>query len=92
MNDMLKLSNYVCGKFYSVIYNKFDQKISTVGMLLNYANGNIVLLSTDGIYHIRYNDIIFLSPIKNFPLNRCSEEFQELIKFFNKDEGEQHEN
>ena len=81
MNDMLKLSNYVCNKFYSVLYKKYDQEVSTVGILLNYASGNIDLLSVDGIYHIRYSDIMFMGPIKNFPLDKCSEEFQDIVKW-----------
>lgn len=81
MNDMLKFSNYVCGKFYSVIYKKLNQEISTVGMLINYASGNIDLLSIDGIYHINYNDIVFMGPVKNFPLDKCSEEFQNIVKW-----------
>ena len=84
MYNMGAVTSYVCDKYYYVVYkndNLIERPIK--GLLLNYASGNIVLLADEGIYHIKYNDIILMKPIKNFPLERCSEEFQKLIQSFN---------
>ena len=50
-------------------------------MLLNYYSGNIVLLSEDGIYHMKYQDIIFMKPINISSLNKVNIEYKELLKF-----------
>ena len=84
MYNMGAVTSYVCDKYYYVVYkndNLIERRIK--GLLLNYASGNIVLLADEGIYHIKYNDIILMKPIKNFTLERCSEEFQKLIQSFN---------
>ena len=87
MYNMGAVTSYVCDKYYYVVY-KHDDFIEhpIKGLLLNYASGNIVLLADEGIYHIKYNDIILMRPIKVFPLEKCSEEFQKLIKSFNTEE------
>ena len=87
MYDIGAVTGYVCDKYYYVVYkndNLIEHPIK--GLLLNYASGNIVLLADEGVYHIRYNDIIFMKPIRSFPLERCSEEFQKLIKSFETEE------
>ena len=50
MFDMGKVTEYVCDKYYYVVYkndNLIEHPIN--GLLLNYASGNIVLLAEDGI-------------------------------------------
>lgn len=86
MFNMGAVTSYVCDKYYYVVY-KNDNLIKhpIKGLLLNYASGNIVLLADEGIYHIQYKDIILMKPIKVFPLEKCSDEFQRLIKSFNND-------
>ena len=87
MYDIGAVTGYVCDKYYYVVYkndNLIEHPIK--GLLLNYASGNIVLLADEGVYHIRYNDIILMKPIRSFPLERCSEEFQKLIKSFETEE------
>lgn len=83
MYDMGAVTGYVCDRFYYVKYqNDSLIDIAVKGLLLNYASGNIVLLADEGIYHIKYGDILFMKPIKNFPLEKCSEEFKNLIQSF----------
>ena len=88
MYHAIEVTNYVCEKFYYIRYRN-DSYIDSqvIGFLLNYASGTIVLLADEGVYHIKYNDILFMKPIKNFPLEKCSEEFQKLIKSFNSEEN-----
>jgi hypothetical protein len=90
MYDIGAVTGYVCDKYYYVVYkndNLIEHPIK--GLLLNYASGNIVLLADEGVYHITYNDIILMKPISSFPLERCSEESQKLIKPFETErEGE----
>ena len=83
MYNMGAVTEYVCDKYYYVVY-KNDNLIEhpIVGLLLNYASGNIVLLADEGVYHIRYNDIILMKPIKNFPLEKCSGRFRDMIESF----------
>lgn len=87
MINIDKAFNYACDKYYCVIYDinhcGHEQKVE--GLLLNYASGNIVMLSNDGIYHIRYKDIVFMKPTKP-RIDKLSEEFKSLLKSFN---GEQ---
>lgn len=80
------ITDYVCNKYYYVVYNNCNLTKSIQGLLLNYANGNIVLLADEGIYHIRYSNILFMKPIKDLPLKKCSKEFQKLIKSLNIEE------
>jgi hypothetical protein len=83
MFNMAAVTEYVCDKYYYVVYkndNLIEHPIR--GLLLNYASGNIVLLAEEGVYHIRYNDILLMKPIKVFPLEKCDEKFQNLIQSF----------
>ena len=83
------VTGYVCGKFYYVKYlNDGFIDVSIKGLLLNYASGDIVLLADEGVYHIKYSNILFMKPIKKFPLDKCSEEFQNLIKSFDTKDDE----
>ena len=83
------VTGYICGNFYYVQYqNDGFIDVAVKGLLLNYASGNIVLLADEGVYHIKYNDILFMKPIKKFPLEKCSEEFQKLIQSFSSEEDE----
>lgn len=73
------ICEYVCNKYYAIQYNHDGYKSTVKGLLLNYYSGNVVLLSEDGIYHLKYQDIIFMKPVK--PLfNKFSLNFKELLK------------
>lgn len=75
------ICEYACNKYYVVDYNHNGYKSTVKGMLLNYYSGNIVLLSEDGIYHMKYQDIIFMKPINISSLSKASVEYKELLKF-----------
>ena len=75
------ICEYTCNKYYAVDYNHNGYKSTVKGMLLNYYSGNIVLLSEDGIYHMKYQDIIFMKPINISSLSKTSVEYKELLKF-----------
>ena len=83
MFDMAKVTSYICNRYHLVVYDKgqcgYEQKAE--GLLLNYASGNIVLLSEHGIYHIKYKDIAFMKPIKP-PMDKFSEDFRNLLMSF----------
>lgn len=74
---------YACDKYYFIIYDRghcgYEQRVE--GILLNYASGNVILLADKGMYHIKYNDIVFMKPIEP-SVDRLSEEFKELLKSF----------
>ena len=86
MLNMDKAFEYACDKYYHVIYDRdrcgYEQRVE--GLLLNYASGSVVLLSDKGMYHIKYKDIVFMKPIEP-PVDKLSEEFKELLKFFKED-------
>lgn len=83
---MDKAFEYACDKYYYVIYDRdrcgYEQRVE--GLLLNYASGNVVLLSDKGMYHIKYKDIVFMKPIEP-PVDKFSDEFKELLKSFKED-------
>lgn len=86
MFDMSKVCEYVCDRYYHVVYSlgQYDVEQSVHGLLLNYYSGNVVLLSEKGIYHIKYKDIVFMRPVE--PLtNKLSKEFNELLESFRED-------
>lgn len=80
MQNIDKAFEYACGKYYRVFYDKdhdgYEKKAE--GILLNYASGNIVLLSGKGMYHIKYRDTVLMEPIEPRTDN-LSEEFKELL-------------
>ena len=78
--------NFVCGRYYLVEYKYCDIILGVKGLLENYYNGNIVLLAEDGIYHIKYKDIMFMQPIKMPPLDKFNERYQKLLKVLQKDD------
>lgn len=82
MCDMKNLAEYVCGKFYYVVYtdNNSTEYPPIKGLLVNYNNGNIVLLVDGGIYHISYSNILLMKPIVNFSIGKCSKEYQKVIQ------------
>ena len=86
LDNLDKAFEYACGKYYSITYDRehcgYEQRVE--GFLLNYAGGNIVLLSDKGIYHIKYKDIIFMRPVDP-RMDKLSSEFKELIESFKKD-------
>lgn len=86
MLNMDKAFGYACDKYCLVIYDRehcgHEQRIE--GLLLNYASGNVVLLADEGMYHIKYKDIVFMKPIEP-SVDKLSEEFKELLKSFKED-------
>ena len=86
VDNILKAFDYACGKYYIVVYDRdhigYEQKVH--GLLLNYASGNVVLLSDKGMYHFKYKDVIFMRPIEP-PMDELSEEFKEVLESFKKD-------
>ena len=84
-----KAFSYACDKYYLVIYD-VDHRgcdLKAEGLLLNYAKGDITLLSDKGMYHIKYSDIIFMKPIKP-NMDKLSEEFKEILELFKKDNNQ----
>lgn len=81
MYNVNMVNKYICGKYYHVIYDRdhcgYERRVE--GLLLNYANGNVDLLSEKGVYHIKYNDIIFMAPIEPHA-DKLSKEFKELLE------------
>ena len=55
-------------------------QLTAEGVLINYNSGNIVLLSQNGIYHIKYKDILFMQPTKVLKLENYTKEFQDLLQ------------
>ena len=62
------LCNYACGRYYYVEYKRNGIEFNVKGLLEHYYSGNVVLLSENGIYHIKHKDIIFMKPIKKMSL------------------------
>lgn len=83
MINMAAVTEYVCDRYYRVIYkrDRYSEEQRVCGVLLNYNSGNIVLLSEKGIHHIMNNDILFMEPTK-VPVDWITEEFKELLKSF----------
>lgn len=88
MKNMDKAFGYACDKYYHVIYDRdhYGHEQRAEGLLLNYASGNIVLLSDKGMYHIKYKDVIFMKPIEP-PMNKLSEEFKEVLESFKENDN-----
>ena len=59
------ICEYVCNKYYAIQYNHDGYKSTIKGILLNYYSGNVVLLSEDGVYHLKYQDIVFTAYSSN---------------------------
>lgn len=74
------ICEYVCNKYYAIQYNHDGYKSTVKGLLLNYYSGNVVLLSEDGIYHLKYRDIIFMKPVNILSLDKFNPEYKELLK------------
>lgn len=66
-------------KYYVVQYNHDGYESTVKGLLLNYDSGNIVLLSKDGIYYLKYRDIVFMKPVKNLSLDKFNPEYKEIL-------------
>ena len=74
------ICGYVCDRYYIIDYNHYGYTLTVKGFLLNYYNGNIVLLSEDGIYHLKYKDIVFMKPVDTPSLDKFSPEYKKLLK------------
>ena len=57
---------YACDKCY---YVETSYYAVYRGILLNYNNGNIVLLSTKGMVHLPYNEIYRMYPLSKIPFD-----------------------
>lgn len=88
MKNIDKALEYACDKYYHIIYDRdhqgYEQRVE--GLLLNYASGNIVLLSDKGMYHIKNRDIVFMKPIEP-PINKLSKKFKEVLESFKENGG-----
>ena len=73
------ICEYACNRYYIVEYNHDGYNSTVKGFLLNYYNGNIVLLAEDGVYHLKYKDIIFMRPARVFSLDKYPE-YREVLK------------
>lgn len=80
MRHLDRISEYVCGRYYRVVFKNDYLEKSISGLLINYAGGNIVLLSEEGIYHIKYKDIISMHPIKVFNFKEFNDDYREIIE------------
>lgn len=78
--------NFACGRYYLVEYKYCDVVLDVKGLLENYYGGNVVLLAEDGIYHIKYKDIVFMKPLKMPSLDKFNERYQELLKALQEDD------
>jgi hypothetical protein len=85
MKRETSICKYVCDRYYIVDYNYYGCETTVKGLLLNYYSGNIVLLSEEGIYHIKYKDVLFMKPIKMPSLDKFNEGYQELLKVLQED-------
>ena len=80
---MYHLDKYVCDKYY-----KIETKVHGIvhgiytGYMLNYNWGNIIMVSPKGIYHITYNDVYYVIPLKKAP----NEEFEAMVEEIKKGE------
>ena len=74
------ICEYACDRYYVIDYNHYGYVSTVKGLLLNYYNGNIVLLSEDGIYHLKYKDIVFMKPVNIPSLDKFSPKYKELLK------------
>ena len=50
--------------------------------MLNYNWGNIIMVSPKGIYHIPYDDVYYVIPLKKAP----NEEFEAMVEEIKKGE------
>ena len=80
------ICGYVCDRCYVVDYDHNGYTSTIKGFLLNYYNGNVVLLSEDGIYHLKYKDIVFMKPAKVLSFDKFSSEYKELLKILQEDD------
>ena len=77
MKDMSILMEYACNRMYCI---DIKERGPIKGLLMNYNNGNIILLSEAGIYHILYNDIVSMRPISyNIALKNCNKNYIKAI-------------
>ena len=78
--------NFVCGRYYLVEYKYCDVILDIKGLLENYYGGNVILLAEDGVYHIKYKDIVHMRPVKMPSLDKFNERYQELLKSLQEDD------
>lgn len=70
---MYVLNKAVCDKYYLVQYchNHYIEDIK--GYLWNYNSGNIVLVTNEGVYYIKREEVLFMRPIKPFDIKGIEE-------------------
>ena len=73
---MYVLNKAVCDKYYLVQYchNHYIEDIK--GYLWNYNSGNIVLVTNEGVYYIKREEVLFMRPIKPFDIEVIEEKEQ----------------
>ena len=76
---MYYLDKYVCDKYYKI---ETKGHIIYTGYMLNYNWGNIIMVSPKGIYHIPYEDVYYVFPLKKAP----NEEFEIMVEEIKKGE------
>ena len=76
---MYHLDKYVCDKYYRI---ETKEHCIYTGYMLNYNWGNIIMVSPKGIYHIPYNDVYYVIPLKKAP----NEEFEAMVEAIKKGE------
>lgn len=82
MFDMKTINDYACYRYYRITYKRdYVDEVDVEGLLLNYNSGNVVLLSENGIWHIRCRDIVFMRPAK-MVTEKFSKEFNDLVELF----------
>ena len=93
MNNIDKAFEYACDRYYRIVCDRdfTGSEFYVEGLLLNYTGGNIVLLSQDGIWHLKYKNIIFMYPIKP-RMDRLNEEYKELLELFKGEKNEKDSN
>ena len=76
---MYHLDKYVCDKYYRI---ETKEHCIYTGYMLNYNWGNIIMVSPKGIYHIPYEDVYYVIPLKKAP----NEEFEAMVEEIKKGE------
>ena len=76
---MYYLDKYVCDKYYKI---ETKGHIIYTGYMLNYNWGNIIIVSPKGIYHIPYEDVYYVIPLRK----AANEEFEAMVEEIKKGE------
>lgn len=87
--DVQGMNEYICDRFYIVTYKREYGEFNVTGVLIHYNSGNIVLLAAEGIYHIKYCDVVFMKPVRISSLDNFSnKDYRGLFKEVQKNSEE----